>query len=239
MRPLPTLLAAPLLVCAVAARPSRAEDPTPPAARDPAAAPVPAPAPEPAPPHPLEGLWDLRIERNRWSPHRVTGTLAVSRGPRGLTGSITLDPYASIHPMPVEVEPADGNRASFSVTRGGTKLLYVEGSVLDGILTGAADWGTAEPREVSPLAAERVGTVRRFEGDAPDTAFPREPDPRRVGVDPAALDRLILYAGRCDTDALVVVRQRRAFAQDELPEGEVARAGFHGIRELAQGLLVR
>jgi len=163
-------------------------------------------APASVAPHPLEGLWDLRMERHVWWPYAVPGSLAVSPGPKGLRASVTFDPMWGLHPMPVEVAPADGDKVRFTVEAFGSVRVRVEGVVKDDVFSGEAHWDDANPKETCGLIAERVATTRRFEPDTSERSFPVEANPAKVGVDPAALDRLIRYAGRYDTDALVVVK---------------------------------
>jgi CubicO group peptidase (beta-lactamase class C family) len=160
----------------------------------------------PTAPHPLEGFWDLRMERHVWWPYAVEGSLAVWRSPTGLRGSVTFDRMWGIQPMPVEVAPDAGDRVRFVVTAFSDVLVRVEGSVKDGVFSGEAHWDSAKPKETCGLMAERVPSIRRFEPDSTSTRFPVEADPEKVGVDPTALDRLIRYAGRYDTDALLVVK---------------------------------
>lgn len=168
---------------------------------------APATAVESAPAHPLEGLWELRMERTVWWPHLVPGSLVVSRGPNGLRASLTFDPMWGIDPKPLAMEPVAGDASRFSLAFSpGETLATVEGTVRDGVFVGEIDWAGAEPPEKCFISASRLAPLRRFEPDSFSDALPIEPDPSRVGIDAAALDRILLYAERYDTDALLVVK---------------------------------
>jgi CubicO group peptidase (beta-lactamase class C family) len=146
------------------------------------------------------------MERKLWWPYAVPGSLAVSPGPGGLRASVTFDPMWGVRPTRVSVEPAKGNYVRFRVEVSDEMQVLVEGAVSDGVFTGTATWKDSKPPETSFLSASRRAPARRFEPDTSPDPFPRESDPAKVGIDAAALDRLIDYAGRCDTDALVVVK---------------------------------
>jgi CubicO group peptidase (beta-lactamase class C family) len=161
------------------------------------------------PPHPLEGYWNLRMERRVWWPYAVDGSLAVWRGPNGLRASVTFDRMWGLRPTPCMVAPAADGKVEFVVEVNADDHVRVEGVVRNGVFTGEAHWDDAKPPETCPLTAERVAAVRRFEPDTTPAPFPTETDPAKVGVDPAALDRLISYAARFDTDALYVVKDGR------------------------------
>lgn len=178
-------------------------------------------------PHPLEGYWELRMVRTLWWPRLVPGSLAVWRGPKGLRGSVTFDSMWGFDPRSVTVDPADGERVRFTVDLGDGHV-PVEGLVKDGMFEGTATWqvptGLKSGPDVSSVRAERVVATRRFDAGAACDAFPREDDPSKLGLDPSALDRLITYAGRSETDALVVVKDgklvcdRRYLRPDSLCE---------------------
>ena len=172
--------------------------------------PPPPAADAPAAPHPLEGLWELRMERESWWPNIVPGTLVVSRGPNGLRGSVTFDSMWGIDPKRVAVDSA-GDKVRLAVEFGlGEPVAIVTGTAGADVLTGEVDWPGAPSPETSRISAYRLTPQRRFEADSDGgVALPLETDASRVGIDAVSLDRLILYAGRYDTDALVVVKDGR------------------------------
>ena len=169
-----------------------------------------ADAPAPKSPHPLEGLWELRMERTVWWPYLVPGSLVVSRGPNGLRASLTFDPMWGIDPKRLTVDPLSGDKVRLSLLLFGSEPhAIIEGSVADGVFSGRIDWKGANPQETCFISASRIASLRRLETDSPGGPMPVELDPTRVGIDAAALDRLILYADRYDTDSLVVVKDGR------------------------------
>jgi CubicO group peptidase (beta-lactamase class C family) len=146
------------------------------------------------------------MERHVWWPYAVDGSLAVWRGPKGLRGSVTFDSMWILEPTRCDVAPDDGAKLRFTVRIGGRSITEATGDVTDGVFRGEAAWKDEMPFETCGLIAERVASPRRFEPDTPSSPFPVESDPAKLGVDPTALDRLIWYAARRDTDALVVVK---------------------------------
>jgi CubicO group peptidase (beta-lactamase class C family) len=177
-------------------------------AETPASADAPAPAaPAEAPAHPLEGLWELRMERTLWWPYLVPGSLVVSRGPNGLRASLTFDPMWGIDPKRLTVEPVSGETVRLTLFLVGEEpIAIVEGTVKDGVFVGQIDWKGAKPPEKCFISASRLAPLRRLEVDSQGGPLRLASDPGSVGIDAASLDRLILYAGRYDTDSLVVVK---------------------------------
>jgi CubicO group peptidase (beta-lactamase class C family) len=174
------------------------------------APPPPAAGPSlPPAPHPLEGFWELRMERTVWWPYLVPGSLAVTRSKAGLRGSVTFDSMWAIDPEPLRFDEAKGDHVRLTIRLPGGVDVPIEGDVRDGVFTARVRWGDEGRTESSFLSGYRLPPQRRFEVDTMDGPFPRETDAALLGIDPAALDRLIHYAGRFDTDALVVVKDGR------------------------------
>ncbi len=170
------------------------------------------PAPEAnatAAPSPIEGLWELRMERKVWWPYCVPGSMVVSRGPNGLRASVTFDPMWGIDPKRATVDVV-GDKVRVALDfRLGEPIAIVTGTVALDVLTGEVDWPSNQAPETCPISAYRLAPQRRLELDSSAAKLPLETDPTRVGIDAASLDRLIVYAGRYDTDSLVVVKDGR------------------------------
>ena len=189
---------------------ARSQDEAAPPAAGPGAG---APAADPGPPHPLEGAWELRMERTVWWPNLVPGSLVVSRGPKGPRASLTFDPMWGVDPKRIVLEPSTGDAVRFRLEFApGETMAIVTGTVRDDVFVGEIAWEGAEPRETCFISASRLAPQRRFEPDSASSAsdaLPPETDLGSAGLDAAALDRLLFYAGRYDTDSLVVAKHGR------------------------------
>ncbi len=174
------------------------------------------------------------MERRLWWPNLVPGSLAVTRGPGGLRGSLTFDTMWSVSPVPVRFLPSSEDEHRFEVLVSSEPIAVVTGTVREGVFSGRIDWKSAEPQETNIINAERVPERRRFEPDGAAGPMPLAAEASAAGVDPAALQRLIHYASRFDTDSLLVakdgrlvcdrtfLRPRAPFALGRLTEGIAA-----------------
>ena len=221
---------------------ARSQDEAAPPAAGPGAG---APAADPGPPHPLEGAWELRMERTVWWPNLVPGSLVVSRGPKGPRASLTFDPMWGVDPKRIVLEPSTGDAVRFRLEFApGETMAIVTGTVRDDVFVGEIAWEGAEPRETCFISASRLAPQRRFEPDSASSAsdaLPPETDLGSAGLDAAALDRLLFYAGRYDTDSLVVAKHGRLVCDRTFlrPRGVAETDAItRGIASLAIPLLV-
>jgi CubicO group peptidase (beta-lactamase class C family) len=158
----------------------------------------------------LEGVWEVRIERQFWQPRLVTGCLSVWDGPDGLVATMNIRQPGFHLPLPQTVvfNRVTKDRARMRVEWAEEHTLFELDLHGDGdVLVGTSHWPVV-PVENCFASATRVA-VARFDVAASEGDFPREADPSAVGLDPAALDRLILEASLADTDALLVVKDGR------------------------------
>ncbi len=165
--------------------------------------------PEPPAPHPLLGLWQIRMERQHWWPKMVDGSLIVVEDGDGLRGSLTFDQMWGIDPKPVEFERTDPDDLAFTLHFAGDNTLPVVGTLAGGLLSLRAEWTGGAQIDHSVIHGERIEHVRRFEPHSPTAPFAHVADPAEVGIETAALDRMLWYAQNRDSDALVVVKDGR------------------------------
>lgn len=164
----------------------------------------------------LEGEWSLTMTREaRWTPRVCRATLSLKRVNRKWEGWVRWDVLMN------------GNRirlAKLNVTkRGFTAEWDIEkwrvsmSAKLDGgALRGTCDWtnvgrwpieATRGPRKEVPKG------VARFEHDLEYTNFFDVAQAEALGLDGAALDRLVVAAQRADTDALVVLKDGKVICE--------------------------
>lgn len=182
----------------------------------------------------MGGLWILQIRRQAWKPRDLEFILRIE--PDG-TGTAAVDPVFIGRTAAGLVEfAADGDRVRFSLHSWMDDIHYeFEGRRSGGTLDGVVRWNDGHRDQAEPFTGFQR-EVRRFDLDL--DRFPVEEDPRRVGIEPVLLDRLLLGAETARSDALIVVASgklvaARTFGSGDAPTSVGSLSG--AIAQLAGG----
>ncbi|MES2642723.1 MAG: hypothetical protein V4850_24785 [Myxococcota bacterium] len=182
----------------------------------------------------MTGLWVLQIRRQEWQPRDLEFVLRIEPGG---DGTATLDPVLIGRTTARLVElAADGDRIRFWLHSRMDDHDYRFDARRDGgTLDGVVRWHDGKVEHTEPFTGHRR-EVRRF--DTEIARFPVEEDPRKVGVEPVLLDRLVLGAEAARSDGLLVLADgrlvaARTFGNEDAPTsvGTLSAA----IAELAGG----
>lgn len=156
----------------------------------------------------MMGLWVLQIRRETWQPRDLEFVLRME--PDG-TGTGTMDPvFIGRTTARVFDFVADADKVRFSLhSRMDDNEYHFDAHREGGTLDGVVRWHDGKREQTEPFAGFRRD-VRRF--DIEVDRFPVEEDPRKVGVEPTLLDRLVLGAETARSDALLVLADGRLIA---------------------------
>jgi CubicO group peptidase (beta-lactamase class C family) len=148
----------------------------------------------------VEGVWNIRIERPKWTPAVITGQLVLdpARKQKAVQGRVHLR-EVSWRGEPIHDLEVDGSEVSMRLVHSQLQV-RLEGKIDGkGVLAGTSHWPQGGK---FAFTAERA-QVLRYEADAPAADAV---DPATVGLLPAALDYLVLRAQESGSDALVIVK---------------------------------
>lgn len=162
----------------------------------------------------FEGTWELELERFGMHPQTCTGRLDLHRQRGGWGGSLKFDTLLSsrvripqrvisVGPMFIlqDVE-VDGDSIQFVLEHEKRRVAF-EGELEDGTIEGLCEW---EDLGTFPFEATRIERVRRIDFRAGGKPPFRRVPLSRVGVDPVALDGLIVAAEAAHSDVLLVTK---------------------------------
>ena len=153
------------------------------------------------------GAWRIRMVRDVWWPTLITGGFVLRHDAAGgtWTGGMIFDQLGYSGVLPIEKIAIEGTRLHMTVPAAGGGYEF-DGDLRGDDIEGRVRWRDPEGRAFEePFRAERP-VVRRFDAGVRSGAFPTAEDPAAVGVDPLALDLLLVLAQDADSDALVVVK---------------------------------
>lgn len=166
----------------------------------------------------MPGLWVLQIRRQTWQPRDLEFLLRID--PDGEVMA-TVDPVFIGRTTAALVDfEAEGDRVRFSLHSAMDDNVYeFEGLRAGGTLDGVVRWNDDEREQTEPFTGFQR-EVRRF--DVELDRFPVEEAPRRVGVEPVLLDRLVLGAETARSDSLIVLANGRLIAARTFGSGDYA-----------------
>jgi CubicO group peptidase (beta-lactamase class C family) len=174
------------------------------------------------PEDPLEGTWSLRWRRSVWQPRVLDGAMSLRRVGDSWTGSAWVDTVDRGEAFFDVRDPhLDGSHVSFTLHETWTSVTF-DGRLLGSTMEGSATWqdpGGGTQRDAFSAVRRDVA---RLDEDATGRRFDVAADPAAVGLDPLALDQLVLLAEEADSDALIVVSDGklacdRRFGSERLP----------------------
>ncbi len=149
----------------------------------------------------IEGLWELRIEREGWRPAVITGHLIMDlSGP--FTSRVHFRELAGWDG--IDSASAGGDDEHFSLEFEHPAVNVVLSAEVEGdALTGTTTWTSKEGKSEHPFTATRV---RAPLFDADDDGWREHAHPRAVGLIAPALERLAVFAAEADSDAVVILK---------------------------------
>ncbi|MHC4957297.1 MAG: serine hydrolase domain-containing protein [Planctomycetota bacterium] len=161
----------------------------------------------------LSGTWELEMTRDGWTPAVCRGRLVLRRAGREWQGHLTWDVLMGGRKLRLSDIKVKGDRFScaWDVERFKVRMEgRLKGRKLAGKLTwtGSGAWPFAAERE----GARKPGKVVRID-DGSFANFFQRATPEEAGIDAAALDRLIGKAQAADTDALLILKDRRVVCE--------------------------
>jgi CubicO group peptidase (beta-lactamase class C family) len=157
---------------------------------------------------PLEGRWDVVIERPGWEPREAKGVLVLERKGKAWDGSLTFEVLMNGNRQALEDLEVRGSKVEFRL---GALEYRLEGKLEKGRLVGSCKtpkgafaWtGTRGKVEAVELFEKGLSFVGDFEkGDA-----------AALGLDVEALSALVRAAQASDTDALIVLKDGKVVCE--------------------------
>jgi CubicO group peptidase (beta-lactamase class C family) len=162
----------------------------------------------------LAGTWELEMTRGaNWQPRVCRARLVLERAGRAWQGHLTWDVLMGGRKL--RLADVEVKKTSFSCAWDVERIqVRMEGELrgkrLEGRLTwtGSGTWPFVATRE----GKRKTGNVVRIENGSFANFFQRA-TPDEAGIDADALDRLIEKAQAADTDALLILKDRRVVCE--------------------------